>query len=321
MVRSPVRVAGGGAVAHGDPLPRVGCGGEVETTDDQVYAAGHAGAHDPVQLGPLGGGQLGRAGRVGEQHDDPPRLGRGPAVAAVSSASDAYSPASTVSLTRQMCSTRSSSIALEPARPDEGEPERRERGQRAAELLRVVDGELDLARPGGAERAQQQPGDHPVHRGPVAGQVAGARASSSGTRPGMDVDSKVMVPIRSSPGRPPRSGSVGDHIRQDGAGGARRAQRGQRPGVAGQRGRPRPGTGAATSARAASRASASWFRQVGVRVPDQPSPRLRLGPRASRPPPAPPGRCRAPRPAPAGRRRPARCGGYPQHPRSPHGGF
>ena len=45
------------------------------------------------------------------------------------------------------------------------------------------------------------------------------------------------VPIRSSPGRPPRSGSVGDHIAPGRAGRARRAQRGQRPDVAGQRGR------------------------------------------------------------------------------------
>ena len=76
------------------------------------------GPGDPVELRPLRARSARRrwpGRRAGRRPATAP--GAGPGVAAVRSASDAYSPASTVSLTRQMCSTSSSSMAPRPPGP------------------------------------------------------------------------------------------------------------------------------------------------------------------------------------------------------------
>ena len=84
----------------------------------QVHAARDAGAGDPVELGPLGGGQLLGGRGVAEEHDDPPRLRprRRAARRPARPATRTRRP-STLSLIRRMCSTRSSSRSVSPPGP------------------------------------------------------------------------------------------------------------------------------------------------------------------------------------------------------------
>ena len=257
---------------------------------EQVHAAGHSRTHDPVQLGPLGAGQVVHAGRVGEQHDDPPRfraaaggcggqLGEGGVLAGEHALVDP--PDLFDEVVEQ---------PAEPAGADEGEQvgaaQRGEPGQGAAEVFRVEDGDPYLAGAGGAERAQQQAGDDPVHRGLLAGQVqvgvveqryeggqcgaaAGRRLTGGGwlvVRDHADpqqAGAAAALRLGRAPGRPGCPGGTG------------RADRGERLDVAGQRRRL-----AVEAAQDVQARVVAGVGQLGharrVRVPDQASPALGL---------------------------------------------
>jgi hypothetical protein len=158
------------AVPHGDPL-HARVRSQIETADDQMDAAGHAGAHDAIQLDPMPGGQFADAGQVGEQHHHPPgrRAGSGGVPGQLGQRrilAGQHALVDPADVLHHVVEHRP-----EPARPDQRQTDRREGRERPAQVRRVVDGELDLARPGAAERSQQQPGDHPVHGGLPPAQV------------------------------------------------------------------------------------------------------------------------------------------------------
>ena len=177
----------GRAAAYPDPLQRRVVG-ERQAARDHVYAARRRRC-----------ARSGRAARAGRRSAPrrwrrrraAPRAAtaraRPPALAAASSARLAYSPAEHALVDPPDLLDQAVEHAGQPARPDErdqaGVAQRGEAGQRAAELLGVVDGQPHLARAGGAERAQQQAGDHTVHRGPCRRRATGGPGPAAAPAP------------------------------------------------------------------------------------------------------------------------------------------
>ncbi len=160
----------GVARLHGDPgdsrVVR-----QLDAADHQVHAAGGPGAYHPVELAALVPGQLVAA----EQHRHPPRLraasGRGGQFAQRAVLTGEHRGVDPADLLHQVVQQ-----PAQPARPDEreqpGRAERREPGQAAAQVFRVVPVEPHRARVGPPDRAQQQRGHHGGQPVPVAaGQV------------------------------------------------------------------------------------------------------------------------------------------------------